>query len=266
MANEYFVEIFDNETAVLNKINELKSQGTAEEHLYIAVQDKEKLSKIGGYTVSESEAESSNIKEKFTNFLSGDNPVQKALKEIGIEDKEADSYVQEVKNGKILLFSDDVQGTASKGRGLNANAAYGDPLKNENSPFPPEQLKSASTDTENGRNNVRDSADFTADANVGTLNSASPDRHDVSPSNVNAAGEQQQPRVVSTDHNDLKEMGSAKEGLPASDPNMTDIPSADQGDNDVPSADRSKNRLSDTESPEEWPQAASDRIHSKEKD
>lgn len=266
MANDYFMEIFDNETAVLNKIHELKSQGITEEHLYIAVQDKEQLSRISGHTDSASREEGKDIKEKFTNFLSGDHPFQQALKKIGIEDEEAKPYVQEVKNGKILLFSDMVQGAPSKGRELNANAAYGDPLENENSPFPPEHLKNEREDMATGRNNVRDSADVTADKNAGTLNTASSDRHDVTPINPNATGKQQQPRVVSTDHNDLEEMGSAKDAMPAGNPNMTDVPSADQRDNDVPAADRSENRLSDTEAPEEWPQAASDRIRSEEKE
>lgn len=265
MANEYFMETFDNENAVLSRMKELKNQGAAEDDLYIVAQEKEQLSMVRGRTDVEYKVEDENLKDKFMAFLSGDNPVQKALRDMGINEQEVDRYVQEVKNGKILLFSDEIQGTSAKGRGLNANAAYGDPLENENSPFPPEHLKSSDKELANDRNNVRDSVDFTADEAITTQNTASPDRSDVTPADINVSSKDPQPRVVGTDHNDLEEMGSVKGGIPAADPNMTDIPPAGQGDNDVPPADRSKNRLSDTESPEEWPQAASDRIQSNEK-
>ena len=267
MTNEYFIEAFDNEKEVMSKINGLKKQGITEANLYIAVQDKNQLTMIHEGTGSEYTNEEKAAKGKFTNFLSGDNSLQQALTNIGVDEHNALSYVQEVKNGKILLFSDQQLETPAKGRGLNANAAYGDPLENENSPFPPEHLKSQQAENmENDRNNVRDSADLTADEAIGTQNTASQDRSDITPSAIdNASPERQEPRVVRADHNNLEEMGSIRDGIPSADPNMTDIPAAEQRDNDVPSADRSKNRLSDTESPEEWPQAASDRIHSDEK-
>lgn len=266
MTNEYFIETFDSESEMLSKINELKEQGITESDLYIAVQDKKQLSMISEGTNSEYSGEGEDAKGKLTNFLSGNSPLQKALNDMGIDEHEVSSYVKEVEKGKILLFSDKSLETPPKGRGLNANAAYGDPLENENSPFPPENLKSQHVENmENDRNNVRDSVDFTADGAVGTQNTASQDRSNVPPNVNNASPEQQKPRVVSADHNNLEEMGSMRDGIPAADPNMTDIPAAEQRNNDVPSADRSKNRLSDTESPEEWPQAASDRIQSDEK-
>ena len=268
MTNEYFTETFDNEKEMLSKIDELKKQGITEDHLYIAVQDKKQLSMISERTNTEYTDEKKDSKGKLTNFLSGDSPLQETLNNMGIDERKANSYVQEVKNGKILLFSNTPLETPAKGRGLNANAAYGDPLENENSPFPPEHLKSQQVkDMANDRNNVRDSADLTADEAVGTQNTASSDRSDVTPANINnVSPEKQKPRVVQADHNNLEEMGSIRDGIPAADPNMTDIPSAEQRDNDVPAADRSKNRLSDTESPEEWPQAASDRIQPDDKE
>ncbi len=269
MANDYFIETFDNEENILKKIDDLKKQGMTEDNLYVAVQDKSQLSILTDETNSEYTSEGNGAKGNLTNFLSGDSSLEKALNDIGIDEHVIHSYVQDVKEGKILLFSDKSLETPAKGRGLNANAAYGDPLENENSPFPPEHLKSQQVENmTNGRNNVRDSADFTADEAVGTQNTASQDRSDVTPANINNndSPKQQKPRVVRADHNNLEEMGSIRDGIPAADPNMTDIPAAEQRDNDVPSADRSKNRLSDTESPEEWPQAASDRIQSNDKE
>ena len=257
MANGYYIEAFDDEKAVVNKITELKSQGITEGNLYIAVQDKERLALIHGQTDSDA---SEDIKNKLTDLLSGKDTLKKSLQSRGLEDQEIERYTEAVQNGKILLFSDKVQESSSKGRGLNANAAYGDPLKNENSPFPPEELKGKKAEEVlNDQNNIRDSADFSADEATGIQNTASANRHDATSTADMAADTAAEPRVVSTDHNDLEEMGSAKGGIPAADPNMTGIPPAQQGDNDVPSADRSKGRLSDTEYPEEWPQAAADR-------
>lgn len=263
MANGYYIEAFDNEKAVVSKITELKGQGITEENLYIAVQDKERLSLIHGQTDSDASEE---IEDKLTDLLSGNDTLKKSLQSRGIEEEEIERYTEEVRNGKILLFSDKVQESSPKGRGLNANAAYGDPLKNENSPFPPEQLKGQkAAEVLNDRNNVRDSADFTADEAIGVQNTASADRHDVTPTSNIAADTAAEPRVVSTGHNDLEEMGSAKGAIPAADPNMTGVPPRGQGDNDVPSADRSKDRLSDTEYPKGWSQVAADRTQTNDK-
>lgn len=266
MVNGYYIEAFDNEKAVVNKITELKNQGIAEENLYIAVQDKERLSMIHAETSSGAGEKTQDIKNKLTDLLSGNDTLEKSLQSRGLEEQEIERYTEAVQNGKILLFSDNVQESSPEGRGLNANAAYGDPLKNENSPFPPEELKGQKAEEVlNDRNNVRDSADFSADEATGVQNTASADRHDVTPTANIAADTAAEPRVVSTDHNDLEEMGSVQGRVPAADPNMTDVPPTRQGDNDVPSADRSKDRLSDTEYPEEWPQAATDRTQTNDR-
>lgn len=266
MVNGYYIETFDNEKAVVNKITELKSQGVIEENLYIAIQDKERLSMIHRQINSDASGETQNIKDKIADLLSDTNTLEKSLQNRGIGEQEIKRYTEEVKNGKILLFSNKIQENSPKGRGLNANAAYGDPLENENSPFPPEHLKDQETKgMKSDRNNVRDSADFTADEAIGVQHTASTDRHNITPASNSDAGGYKQPRVVSTDHNDLAEMGSAEGSIPVADPNMTGVPPLRQGDNDVPSADRSTTRLSDTEYPEELPQTAAERIRSNEK-
>lgn len=67
-------------------------------------------------------------------------------------------------------------------------------------------------------------------------------------------------RVGRPNVDDIASIDGAADEIPSSNPNMTDVPPADEKVNDVPAADRSVDRLSDTESPEEWPQSAADRI------
>ena len=66
-------------------------------------------------------------------------------------------------------------------------------------------------------------------------------------------------RVGSPNVDDIASIDGAANEIPANNPNMTDVPPANENVNDVPAADRSLDRLSDTESPEEWPQSAADR-------
>lgn len=67
-------------------------------------------------------------------------------------------------------------------------------------------------------------------------------------------------RIGSPNVDDIASIDNTIDEIPSDNPNMTDVPPADEKVNDVAAADRSLDRLSDTESPEEWPQSAADRV------
>lgn len=71
-------------------------------------------------------------------------------------------------------------------------------------------------------------------------------------------------RIGSPNVDDIASIDGSVDEIPSGNPNMTDVPPADENINDVPAADRSLDRLSDTESPEEWPQSAADRTRQSE--
>lgn len=139
MANNKFMGTFDNETEVLRKIEELKSQGTSEDHMYVMAKDKEQISMVRGRTDVDYKSAEGGWKDKFMGFLSGNEPVREAFNNLGVDGDEANRYYNEVQNGKILLFVDkeigdnysrtsgDYTGRDEGKSTLAGGAVYGDP-------------------------------------------------------------------------------------------------------------------------------------------
>ncbi|SDG64949.1 conserved domain-containing protein [Planococcus glaciei] len=134
MASNNFMGTFDNETEVLRKIEELKSQGISEDHMYVMAHDKDQISMVRGRTdVDYKATEGGGWMDKFMGFMSGNEPVRQAFNDMGVDGNEADRYYQEVQNGKILLFVDKEIGDSYNNRTGSGSSAYGDPMKNTSS-------------------------------------------------------------------------------------------------------------------------------------
>ncbi|MCP2033840.1 uncharacterized protein (TIGR02271 family) [Planomicrobium sp. HSC-17F08] len=134
MASNNFMGTFDNETEVLRKIEELKSQGISEDHMYVMAHDKDQISMVRGRTdVDYKSTEGGGWMDKFMGFMSGNEPIRQAFNDMGVDGNEADRYYQEVQNGKILLFVDKEIGDSYNNRTGSGSSAYGDPTRNTSS-------------------------------------------------------------------------------------------------------------------------------------
>ena len=91
MADKKFVGTFQNETEVLNQIDELKTQGYSDNDIYIVTKDADHVSIARGETDVDLRTPEGNWMDKFIAFLSGD---------------ESNRYFNEVKTGGILLYVD----------------------------------------------------------------------------------------------------------------------------------------------------------------
>lgn len=116
MANNKFMGTFDSETEVLRKIEELKTQGSREEDMYVMARDKDQISMVRGRTDVDYKSSDGNWMDKFMGFLSGDEPTRQAFSGMGVDEAEADRYYNEVQNGKILLFVDREYGANYEGK------------------------------------------------------------------------------------------------------------------------------------------------------
>ncbi|MBS4208049.1 general stress protein [Bacillus sp. FJAT-50079] len=104
MADKIFVGTFQSQNQVLNKINELKRQGYSEEDMYVVADHADSLSIVRGrtdVTVKDSEG---NWLNRFVAFLSGDEPVKGAFKQMGFTEEESSRFYSEMKRGNILLY------------------------------------------------------------------------------------------------------------------------------------------------------------------
>lgn len=106
MAEKKFVGTFQSENQVLNKIDELKAQGYKEEDIYVVTNNTDSLTIVRRQTDVDLRPSDGNWLDRFTAFLSGDEPVRAAFTNMGFTEEESSRYYNEVKNGNILLYVD----------------------------------------------------------------------------------------------------------------------------------------------------------------
>ena len=127
MADKKFVGTFQNETEVLNKIDELKTQGYSDNDIYIVTNDADRLSIVRGETDVDLRTPEGNWMDKFIAFLSGDEPVKGAFTNMGFSEDESNRYFNEVKAGGILLYVDREYGSLYGHPVTGYQAGYTDP-------------------------------------------------------------------------------------------------------------------------------------------
>lgn len=127
MAEKKFVGTFQNETEVLNKIDELKTQGYADNDIYIVTNVTDTLSIVHGETDVYLRTPEGNWLDKFMAFLSGDEPVKGAFTNMGLSEEESNRYFNQVKAGGILLYVDREYGNLYGSPGTDYQAGYIDP-------------------------------------------------------------------------------------------------------------------------------------------
>jgi len=127
MADKKFVGTFQNETEVLNKIDELKIQGYSDNDIYIVTNDADTLSIVRGETDIDLRTPEGNWLDKFIAFLSGDEPVKGAFTNMGFTEEESNRYFNEVKAGGILLYVDQEYGDLYGNSRTEFQTGYTDP-------------------------------------------------------------------------------------------------------------------------------------------
>ncbi|GEM_PF-5757191 len=104
--NREFAGVFQTETELLDKISELHRNGIAEENMYVVTKDKEDVSIVRGRTDAEIQETDASWWERFSSFLSDEQPARKALHQMDLTEDEADRYLAAVEDGVFLLYVD----------------------------------------------------------------------------------------------------------------------------------------------------------------
>ncbi|WP_052245881.1 general stress protein [Sporosarcina sp. ZBG7A] len=104
--NREFAGVFHSENELLEKIYELHKNGIAEDNMYVVTKDKEDVSIVRGRTDAEIQKADASWWDRFTSFLSDEQPARKALTEMDLTEDEADRYLAAVENGAFLLYVD----------------------------------------------------------------------------------------------------------------------------------------------------------------
>lgn len=104
--NREFAGVFHSENELLDKIHELHKNGIAEENMYVVTKDKEDVSIVRGRTEAEIQKADASWWDRFTAFLTDEQPARKALTQMDLTEDETDCYLDAVENGAFLLYVD----------------------------------------------------------------------------------------------------------------------------------------------------------------
>jgi hypothetical protein len=127
MHEKRYVGSFITEDEVLAKIALLKEEGHEENHIYVVTNDKDSLSIVRGQTDVDLQSYEGNWLDRFMSFLNGDDEVRNAFSEMGFSDEDSTRYYNEVKNGSILLYVDNLFGNRMTSVGKDFQTGYTDP-------------------------------------------------------------------------------------------------------------------------------------------
>lgn len=264
MSSKKFIGAFNQETELIKKMDELKAQGTQVEDFYVVVMDKDQLTLMRAQAEVHEKSPKEDGIDKFKNFLAGTESVQKAFSQIGASDEEARHYYEEVQSGKMLLFVDKELHRHYEEKGLNATAAYGDPLENqENTPKAPAEAPLPADEHQIGEGvnkGVRTEEEAT-DYNIPSsgrdvVNIPTDDPNLKEDATVRSTSDV---RKVDQHHIDAGESENIASSMPSKDPNATEVPSAEQKSGDVPTGNQDVNRSMEDEGPESLAHNAVDR-------
>lgn len=99
-----FIETYNTQEDVLQKVEELKKDGYLEKDMYIMAKSNDQLSLVKGKSEVETHASEGSWAERFATFLTGDEKVHQAFLNMGIDENESEHYYRDVQEGKLLLY------------------------------------------------------------------------------------------------------------------------------------------------------------------
>lgn len=141
------IETFQNENDVIVRVNELKSKGIQENKVTVITDKKPETSILADrLSVNYKEAKGS-FGDKVSALFSGDDPEEKALEDLNLNQKETDRYVDELKSGKILLF---VHPSAQQNLQADSSATNRDTLRAEENNATPNNTTPGNNTTQTG--------------------------------------------------------------------------------------------------------------------
>lgn len=105
------IEMYDTQEEVIDRITNLRNNGLKDTDMYVLANGLEKIDKLQGITdtigTSEGEAKQENsLWDKFRSFLAGDDSYDETFSIMGVDEDDKDYYLEQLEEGKILLYID----------------------------------------------------------------------------------------------------------------------------------------------------------------
>lgn len=114
MVNRKYIGTYGTEEEVMNKIEQLKTEGYDESHLYVVTNNSDNLNTLRGRMDVDARGtdDDRGWLDRFMDFLGGDEANRGAFNDMGFTEEEANQYYNDARDGGILLFADADYGRA----------------------------------------------------------------------------------------------------------------------------------------------------------
>lgn len=130
MSKRRFVDTYQDEAALVAKIDQLTEEGYDESDVFVVAKDQDDVSLVKRKTDAKVEEASANWMQKFTGVAEGEEEVKRALLDLGLADDDVNRAYGDILNGGYALILDEPDTGFNDGNnpafeGHEANAAFG---------------------------------------------------------------------------------------------------------------------------------------------
>lgn len=130
MSKRRFVDTYQEEAALVAKIDQLTEEGYDESDVFVVAKDQDDVSLVKRNTDAKVEEASANWMQKFTGVAEGEEEVKRALLDLGLTDDDVNRAYGDILNGGYALILDEPDTGFNDGNnpafeGHEANAAFG---------------------------------------------------------------------------------------------------------------------------------------------
>ncbi|MFN3366200.1 MAG: general stress protein [Exiguobacterium mexicanum] len=130
MSKRRFVDTYQEEAALVAKIDQLTEEGYDESDVFVVAKDQDDVSLVKRKTDAKVEEASANWMQKFTGVAEGEEEVKRALLDLGLTDDDVNRAYGDILNGGYALILDEPDTGFNDGNnpafeGHEANAAFG---------------------------------------------------------------------------------------------------------------------------------------------
>ncbi|TCI28742.1 hypothetical protein EVJ33_12400 [Exiguobacterium sp. SL-10] len=134
MSKRRFVDTYQEEAALVAKIDQLTEEGYDESDLYVVAKDQDDVSLVKRNTDAKVEEASANWMQKFSGVAEGEEEVKRALLDLGLADDDVNRAYGDILSGGYALILDEPDTGFNDGNnpafeGHEANAAFGNDQK-----------------------------------------------------------------------------------------------------------------------------------------
>ncbi|WOV88237.1 general stress protein [Sporosarcina oncorhynchi] len=106
MDKKIFIGMYNNDSELMAKIDELKTQGIEGENIYVIAEDNTDVAMFQGMKYGDVQTAPESWFDRFMDILTGSDHVRTMLHEVGVSEGDMDNYYEQIQNGGKLLYVD----------------------------------------------------------------------------------------------------------------------------------------------------------------